>query len=189
MRVRQWSKLSYYDPRGLLISLAQLSDRVAAADVPYNVASLRTNELNRFREGRQCALLCYGMSQFLGTEVRFAMFEQNDTDFIGRYERIGEVHYVPLQVKELVPDNVKADASLQAEIDKLAKYTDSKDLVVAFHLNRQEHIDFAQLDFSRVPVKELWFFGCISPATQEWLLFGNVLSTGCQAFKFHYPEP
>lgn len=189
MKVRQWSKLPYYDPKGLLIALDELSDQVATANLPYRLASLRTNELNRFREGRQCALFCYGMSQRLGAEVRFAILEENDTDFIGRYERPGEVHYVPLQIKELVPSEVRAAVTLQEEIDKLEKYTDSKDLVVAFHLNRAIHLDFAQLDLSRVPVMELWFFGCASPEDQEWMLFGNALSRQREASRFRYPGP
>ncbi|MEY3359120.1 MAG: hypothetical protein RLZZ537_187 [Pseudomonadota bacterium] len=189
MKVRQWSKLPYYDPKSLLIALDKVSDQVAAANLPYNLSSLRTNELNQFRERRQCALFCYGMSQRLGTEVRFAVFEESDTDFIGKYIFLDEVHYVPLQVKEIVPSVVSDAVTLQDEIDKLEKYTDSKDLVVAFHINRVIHVDFAQLDFSRVPVMELWFFGCVDQVKQEWLLFGNVLSEQREPSNFRYPEP
>src|SRR3546814_1228758 len=110
MKGRRWSKRPFYDPRGLLIELDKLSDEVAAASLPYNLASLRTNELKPYREGRQCALFCYGVGQRFGLDVRFAFSEEQDVDFVARFERNGYVHFVPLQLKELVPERVRDSA-------------------------------------------------------------------------------
>lgn len=122
------------DTKGFLVELAQLRDRLSLQDMPYNVASLRTNALKPYREGRQCALFCYGMGRLMGREVRFAQAEDADVDFVGRYEVDGTAHYVPIQMKEVVPAEVRVEVSLQQEIDKLAKYVDSQDLTVVFHV-------------------------------------------------------
>ena len=188
MRIKQWQKLEYYDPKGVLIALRNFALTNPLDELPYALSSLRTNQLKPYREGRQCALFCYAIAQHLGFDVRFAFNEQSDIDFVGRYEIPGEVLFVPIQVKEFVPNRVRANANLQDEINKLSKYADSQDLVVAFHLNRDAHIDLAELDFSSVPVKELWFFGASAPDQKNWLLLGNLLSPDAKHFEFEYPE-
>jgi hypothetical protein len=188
MRLRQWQKLEYYNPRGVLVALREFALAHPLNELPYALSALRTNQLKPYREGRQCALFCYAIGQVLGLDVRFAFNEQSDTDFVGRYELPGEVHFVPIQVKELVPNNVLSEVSLQGEIDKLSKYADSQDLVVAFHLNRDVRVELSKIDFSAVPVKELWFFGASAPDQENWVLIGNLLSTTAQYFEFKYPE-
>jgi hypothetical protein len=188
MRERSWSRLPFYDPKGVLIALNALSEEVAAADLPYNLASLRTNGLKPYREGRQCALFCYGVGQRFGIDVRYAASEEQDFDFVARFERDGCVNFVPLQMKELVPEHVKSSVSLQGEIDKLEKYVDSSDLVVAFHLNRELNVVPEQLDFSRIRLAQLWFVG-YTGCSPEWLLLGDMLSAEPGASVFRYPEP
>jgi hypothetical protein len=187
MRLKTWQKLSYLDPRSLLIALHELSIKLPP-ELPYKVAALRTNQLKRYLEGRQCALLCYAMSQRMGVEIRFAMQEDSDVDFVGRYESEGTVYFIPIQIKEFVPDFVNPNASLQVELDKLEKYADSSDLVVAFHINRTGTVHLSELDFSRIPVKQLWFFGACSENQNEWLLLGDLLTPGARYFNFSYPS-
>src|SRR3546814_11234566 len=100
MKGRRWSKLPFYDPRGLLIELAKLSDEVAAASLPYNLASLRTNELKTYREARQCALFCYGHGPRLGLDVRFAFPDEQDVDVVARFERHVYVNFVHLTLTD-----------------------------------------------------------------------------------------
>jgi hypothetical protein len=188
MRIKHWQTLHYLQPRGVLVALRAFALANPLHELPYAIGALRTNELRPIREGRQCALFCYGMSQFLGVDVRYAHDEQSDTDFVGRYERFDEVHFVPIQLKELVPSRVRTEVDLQHEIDKLSKYADSPDLVVAFHLNRDIQVELSALDFSKVPVKELWFFGALSRDQLQWRLIGNLLSVDARYFEFRYPE-
>ena len=188
MRERRWSKLPFYDPKVLLIELGKLSSEVAGSGLPYKLASLRTNSLKPYREGRQCALFCYGIGQRLGLDIRFAFAEEQDLDFVARFEKDGAIHFVPLQMKEVVPERVSDTASLQREIDKLARYVDSSDLVVAFHLNRESQVVPEQLDLSRAKVGELWVVG-YTGMDNEWRLIGNFLSESAGASVFRYPEP
>lgn len=187
MHLKEWQKLKYYNPKGVLMALREFASTHRIDKMPYAVASLRTNQLKIYREGRQCALFCYGMSKFLGVEIFFAFNEKSDTDFVGRFETLDEVHFVPIQVKELVPDRVNSSVEIQDEINKLSKYADSPDLVVAFHLNRNVRIVLSKIDFSRVPVKELWFFGGTTPDGEDWILIGNLLSPNARYFNFKYP--
>src|SRR5690606_4253872 len=108
-------------------------------------------------------------------------------DFVVRFERDGFLNFVPLQLKELVPEQVSNSASLQVEIDKLEKYVDSSDLVVAFHLNRNFELVPEQLDFSRLRLRQLWFVGYTGRST-DWLLLGDMLSAEAKPSFFRYPE-
>lgn len=188
MHIKEWQKLEYYNPHGVLVALLEFERTHQLSKIPYAIASLRTNQLRTYREGRQCALFCYGMSKLLGIEILFAFNEKSDTDFVGKFEASGVVHYVPIQVKELVPDKVLSNVEIQDEIDKLSKYTDSQGLVVAFHINRNIRIELFKVDFSRVPVKELWFFGATNPDVVDWVLIGDLLSPNIRYFEFNYPE-
>jgi hypothetical protein len=187
MRERIWRTLEYRDPKALLIGFAQIADDYPLETLPYKIASLRTNDTNHFREARQCALFCYGMSQKLGVEIGFAPFEDSDTDFVAAYKLGDETHFVPIQMKELVPEQVADQVDLQKEIDKLGKYVSSNDLVVAFHLNRTHTVEISKLDFSKVPVKELWFVGATIPDQSNWVLLGNLLSPNWRHYFFPYP--
>jgi hypothetical protein len=135
---------------------------------------MRTNKLKRHREGRQAALFCYGMAQRLQSRIHFALIEGQDFDVVAHYEQDGESHFVPIQLKEWVPHFLPGAITLQHELDKLAKYVDSAELVVAMHLNRQETVRVAELHMPR-NIGELWFFGAKSPDQQEWSLIGNCL--------------
>lgn len=189
MRVRRWSKLPFLDSKAFLVGLGEVSEKVGTYGAPYSIAALRTNDLRRHREARQCALFCYGMSQLLRAEVRFAPAEESDIDFVGWYH-IGDTdHLVPIQVKELVPRQVKQTVSFQEEINKLAKYTDSRDLVVVFHVNRDVRVTPAELDFSGLELAELWIVGYLGDEAQEWLLCGNLLAQDISEIRFRYPEP
>ena len=120
--------------------------------------------------------------------MRFAFAEEQDIDFVARFERDECVHFVPLQMKELVPERVRDSASLQDELNKLGKYSSSSDLVVAFHLNRGVTVVPEQLDFGKVKVAQLWFVGYTGQG-REWHLLGDMLSERGGASVFRYPEP
>lgn len=189
MRLRSWSKLEYLDPHAFLVGLAKIAESIPQSGVPYNVASLRTNQLKRHREARQCALFCYGMGHLVETMVRFAPAEEADVDFVAWFNKGDESHFVPIQMKELVPARVRADVSLQGEIDKLGKYVDSKDLCVVFHINREVSISPSELDVSRALIRELWLVGSSDAEGREWRLCGDLMSGQAQETCFRYPEP
>ena len=184
---RELQSLSYIDPERLLVDLRRIELELPLQTLRYAASSLRTRELKRFGEGRQAALFCYGMSKLLGLQVQFAQAESKDFDIIARYVVNDEVSYVPVQLKEWVPGTVNPQASLQSEIDKLAKYADSKDLVVAFYLNRRAQVTFSELRLPEGQLGELWFFWAADPSQSRWMLSGNMLDANAGLYDFLYP--
>jgi hypothetical protein len=187
IRVRQWEKLKYLDSEAILRGLRKIQESNPLHELPYDVASLRRRDLRTYAEGRQAALFCYGMSQIDGTRVSFAQAEASDYDVVARYVRDDVAHFVPVQLKELVPDRVNPRADLQLELDKIAKYVDSAELVVAFHLNTTKRIEFSELRMPIGRVGELWFFGATTEDQVNWVLLGNMLRDERYAFSFRHP--
>ena len=187
LRVRQWEKLNYLDPERILRGLRTIATSHALHTLPYEVASLRRRDLRVYGEGRQAALFCYAMSQVSGLRVAFAQAEASDYDIVARYARGDTAIYVPIQLKELVPAKVNSNADLQLELDKIAKYVDSHDLVVAFHLNTDRRIEFTSLRFPVGIVSELWFFGAAAPDQKKWVLVGDMLLGNWGLRDFEYP--
>jgi hypothetical protein len=187
LRVRQWSKLRYLDPVRLLQSLRHLELTLPLHTLPLATRELRTHGLRKYNEGRQAAIFCHGMSSVVGVPVHFAHVPNSDFDIIARCSSSDTHSYVPVQLKELVPSHVNAEADLQTELSKIAKYVDSKDLVVAFYLNTQRRIEFARLKYPVGVVAELWFFGATTPDSQRWVLAGNMLTSPVYGYEFTYP--
>jgi hypothetical protein len=127
------------------------------------------------------------MSLALGHKVFFGTTEAADFDSVFTWFSEGDQHFAPVQMKELVPEQTNAGATLQVIISGLKKYTDSKNLVVAIKLNRALKIEFSALDFSSVTVGEIWCFGATTKDESEWVLVDNLLAkAGCQQYNLKW---
>lgn len=183
----EWKSLLYTDPSSLLVNLRKIQLSYPLESLRYAASSLRTHELRIFGEGRQAALFCYGIGQALGTKVSFAQAENQDYDIIIRYKLNDQLYFAPVQLKEWVPETVNSQATLQTELNKLKKYVDSKDLIVAFYLNRDTQLHFSELSFPKDQLGELWFFGAIDPSQAKWMVAGNFLGNNVRVYEFSYP--
>ena len=183
---REWLQYQYLDPERILVGLREIARAYPLHQLRYHARTLRTRELRKYGEGRQAALFCYGMSQALGTKVSFAQVERQDYDIVATYEIDGDVNFVPVQLKEWSPDILPSPQSLQTELDKLGKYADAADLVVAFHLNRETTVILSELSFPR-SIGGLWFVGCTEPSQNHWTLIGDLLKEPV-AYEFSHPE-
>ena len=134
---REWLKLTYYRPRLILNGYRRIERSGLLNGLPYKIAALRTHKLKPYLEGRQAALFCHGIGTRIGREVSFTLFESADYDIVAKYEVDGITRMVPVQLKELPPLSVNPNVKLQDILDNLGeKFPDSKDLVVAIHVNR-----------------------------------------------------
>jgi hypothetical protein len=185
---REWQTLLYLDPQRLLIGLREIALTLPLDTLRYHAASLRTHDLRKFGEGRQAALFCYAMSKVIGSPVSFAQAESRDHDIVVRYAASGQLNFVPIQLKEWVPDSLNPSATLQDELNKLTKYTEGDDLVVAFYLNRDVNLRLSELNFPHGKVAELWFYGATEPSQTKWVVVGNLLSPEAKAYEFTYPS-
>ena len=185
---REWLQYQYREPGPLLIEMRRKQHTPERARLEYKVASLRTRKQRPLLEARFAALFAYGMSTAIDHTVEFALHEAKDFDFVARYTVGNEMVYVPVQLKEWVPLSVNPNQSLQDELDKLEKYTDSSDLVIVFCLNRTVSMDVSALRMPKQKFLEIWFLVCTSPNQENWALIGNMLESSHQAYRFMYPN-
>tara|TARA_R110000787_G_scaffold272069_2_gene379458 strand:+ start:12736 stop:13323 length:588 start_codon:yes stop_codon:yes gene_type:complete len=190
IRLRRFAELDYYDPISFLKQLRVFECELAASETPEPIMRLRTGTLKTERELRDAALFCAGMSECIGQQVWMAAAEDQDHDFIASWTSSGARHFCPVQLKEVVPEDLNADSSIEAVIDKLHRYSDSFDLTVAIKLGRNMRFDPSEL---KVPddltIGELWVFGAVESSQSAWALWGNFLAGPVSEGRvFSYPK-
>lgn len=183
---REWITYQYFDPREVLLKLAKIEKTLIGLPLEEKLLQLRANKLRKFHERRQAAIFCYGMSCLNQGPIEYAPVEDSDFDCIARWKYGDTINYCPIQTKEFVPADINPHTILDAEIAKLKKYTDSKNLVVAFYLNRQGHFEFPDVRSLNLNIAELWMFGATSPDGRHWALYGDVLKEP-RKYSFDYP--
>ena len=125
------------------------------------------------------------MAQSLGITLLYAELEDDDYDCIACVPE--QNLFIPIQMKEVVPEKVNAETNVQKEIDKLRKYTDAADLCVAIYVNRMQSIDVSRLNVSGLGIAELYLFGAATPTQETWKIVGNLLDVPTECH-FNYPE-
>ena len=171
----------------MLLGLDELFDSSGIRKYKHPADMLLNRRVRDISEDRRCAIFCHGAGQVLDKNILFAPHEKSDYDYIGAYEHEGAVLRFPIQLKQLVPDRLNPSTTLQNEIDKLKKYSGSSDLVVAIHINRKVHVKPLDLDVSGLKIKEIWLFGQFDQSSQNWLLFGNLMTPSPNAYTFRLP--
>lgn len=185
---RHWNKLTFLDPLVVLRRYREIAESGLLDGLSYEVSSMRRKDVRPHLATRQAALFCYGVGHALGVQVGFAMLEDADFDFIARYQTESTDHYVPVQLKELVPAHLPSKDTLQGLLDKLLKYTDSKDLVVVIHMNRDiVGLRTADLTLPR-NIRQLWLYGAKDPTQRDWHLIGDMLEDPTLVREFRYPS-
>ena len=181
--------MEWVDPRQLLVILRWLELNLPP-DIDERVRRLRTNPLKEWQEARFAALFAYGMSSaVLQLPTLFSKTEKADFDAVMKWQKNGEDHYFPLQIKELPPDDINPDVTLDDILDKLGKYSGEDNLTVVVCLNRRTRINFKPWDRESKPrIRELWYLGCTDIYQSKWFLYGNVLAKHPRRFDFEYPE-
>ncbi|PHR92584.1 MAG: hypothetical protein COA69_07035 [Robiginitomaculum sp.] len=143
------------------------------------------------REMRDVAIFCVGMSERLGCKVCFSALEEQDYDFVSRWEKDGQRKYCPIQLKEIVPKELNETITVQKVIDKLERYTDSADVTFVLKLNRICQFDPSGIVIpDNLSIGELWVFGGVSEDQSEFALWGNFLDSAQNVIvkKFLYPS-
>lgn len=185
--LRAAQKLKYKDPRPFLINLRKIELELAESATPDKVKNLRTNGLKQAREQRQAALFCEGMSHRIGQTVYFAAHEDQDFDFVASWVVGGEQHMAQVQLKEVVPKSLNADAELTSLIHGLAKYTNSSGLTVAIHLNQSGRFEPNHLNLQHLNVASVWVFAAAVPDQSLWNLWGNFTEENPFGTQYAYP--
>jgi len=122
MRINECSRLMFVDPAVVLPQLRQIQFAVSASSLNARVRNLRTANLRSHREGWEAALFCCGIGKFLGVKVYVAPYAASDYDAVAMWVKGETQHFTPLQIKELVPEELNPDTDINKEIAKLGKY-------------------------------------------------------------------
>jgi hypothetical protein len=192
LRTREWSRLRYFDPRLTLPRMRTTEIQIArhGSHLPRRLRELRTNGTKRFRELRDAAIFCYGMAtSVLGKPVYYANHESEDFDVIARFvdEQEETDNYVPLQLKELPPEDLNPTATIEGIYHSLKSRQALRRTVVAIKLNNRDGV-LTRLPRPRFVVAGLWFFWKTSQEHDSWCLFGDAMQTSPRAHHFLYPD-
>ncbi len=187
IRLNTWGKLAYHDPRADLVALRAIELESANWPLDPRVRALRTGKQKMYREWREAALFCHGLSAaVLGCPVHFAPVESSDYDFIARWQSGDTLSFAPVQMKELVPTALNPAAEISDLLAKLQKYPSSDDLVIAVHVNRRVQLTIDAITVPALRVAEIWLFGAGSSDQSKWYLIGDLLRQR-NHYEFTYP--
>jgi hypothetical protein len=186
---REWSKLTYFDPRTTLPRMRKAEELIArhGSHLPQRMRELRTNKTKRFRELRDAAIFCYGISTcVVKVPVYYANYESQDFDVMTRFLKDELDNYAPLQLKELPPEELNPVATIQGIYQSLAARPSLQRTVVAIKLNQREEV-IERLPRPKFRVGGLWFFGKTAYGVNSWCLFGDCMDSSPTVMHFEYP--
>ena len=179
-------KLKPLDPEEVLRKLRQLELSNDWQNLKAPEVHLRGNALKGVRECRIAALFCCGMSQRTGFRIQLYQHEESEYDFIATWLMGDTRHIVPVQIKELVPEHLNSEITLQKIIDDLGKNYSSPDLHAVIFLNRNGKVDFSEINLSALNIAGLWLISCTSHDQSDWRLDGNFIAAP-ETTHFKYP--
>lgn len=187
--LNHWRRLTYLDPARTLLAYREVEiDLAMQLGLDSKVARLRTSSLKPEREARDAALFSHGMSARLGCPVVFAPVEESDYDFVTRTDIRDGSYFTPVQLKELVPEDLNPSANLDALLASLRKKKVFSNTALAIRLNRTlKQTNFTARQFIGLPFKEVWLFWAASPDSRRWKLLGDAL-THALISEFKYPS-
>jgi hypothetical protein len=187
IRTNNWSRLEFKDPEWWLSKLINIEKNILPLVSGAKARSLRTNKLKWVKESRQAALFTYGMSTKLDQKISFALAEDDDFDYIARYRDEQSEYYVPVQLKEWVPEGVNTTQSLSTILSGLKKYPDSTDLTVAIYVNRHTRLDLEEMRNLDLGFRQVWLFGSCSEDSTRWFIYGDIQEEP-EYFEFGHPN-
>ncbi len=186
--INLWRSLPFYEPATILRNLRRIEQQLADVDMDERVRRLRTPGLKTYREARDAAIFVYGMGLAKQLPLEYTPFEQSDYDFVARWTDATTQHYVPVQLKELVPTDLNPKLTLEALLNEISSNAPKTSTVLAIKLNRQGRTDLKQLPIPKLHYSQAWFFYATGPESRNWSIFGDALGTPGY-FPFSYPEP
>src|SRR5467141_298190 len=154
---REWARLSYREPRQYLLELREAERSIAGAPLDKKTRALRAKGQRKYLEARQAALFCHGINEALGLGIRFAHSEERDYDAIATWREGDVQHYAPIQLKEVPPASANPKATVNGVLAGLAKYVDSRELIVAVHVTKAGRLTIDEIQIpDGTTVRQIW---------------------------------
>jgi len=189
VRLNAWARLTFFDPAVKLPEMRQAAMEVSgfAGHLAEKILSLRGHRQRRFRELRDAAIFCFGISKCVVRKtVYYADHEDQDFDAVTMYDDGQVANFLPLQLKEVPPETLNPTETLDGIFAALRDRKELKDTVVAVKLNRQGTLKLSAIQVPALSVGQLWLFGATSLAQDDWMLSGDLVRTPA-LHGFRYP--
>lgn len=167
----EWKKYKYVDPDIYVSEMQKLRAEISRTNTPTEIRNLRTRKLSTSRETWDAGVFCYLLRRFKGFKIYFSAVEDQDYDAIFTWKDGSVQNFAPVQMKEVVPEELNPKQKIQDVLSKLKKYVTSEDLVVGIKINRNVRLEAKDLAVEGLPVSEVWFFGATDPNEKRWSLF------------------
>lgn len=195
MLIQQARGLNYIGPRKACI--ASLIAEVFAQMGPMGPGAVarrmwRTRPQRRFLTLRQAAIFCYGR-KCTQPDDRWAFAQWPDEDspidvVCRRTTPAGAEHFEFVQLKEVVPEELNPDATLQDVLDGVAaRYRRADGITVAVNLNQSVTTDLTALRIPALPGATLWLYG-LAGEPNLCFLVGDLLSPPAVHYGFPFPR-
>lgn len=186
IRLRQLRKRDYRDPTDILKGL-RAAELLLAQVEDEKVRRLRTQGLKEWREARVAALFCHGYGERIGQKIFLSKGEFEDADCVACWANDEEMHFAPVQIKEVAPKDLNSRAELQDVLNSLGKYSGTKDLTVLIHLNQEARFNLSEIAIpNNLSISALWLLACVSTDQSKWAIWGNYLDAP-EKSEFFYP--
>jgi len=178
MITKQAHGLNYIGPRKALLVSTIHHVMSQHPNYPKQVQNWRTNKLQPELHRRQAALFCFGRKCLEITDkwALAAWPDQNSPiDYVLRQIKSdGKERYEFVQLKEVVPEEVNSEQSLQDLLDELPKkYSSTDELTIAIHIHRELSTKVSDLRKPNLPNGRLWLFGFGGEPPHNAFLFGD----------------
>lgn len=177
VELRRLSRLRFIDPELVLPELNKLRCELVQRDVPLSVKNLRTHGLKRSRELWTACIFAHGMREILRTKIYVADDEGGDHDFVCYWDAPETGNICPVQLKEVVPQELNSNSSVQSIIDSIAKKRNYRKRTLAIKLTREGNFNPSTLDLSKLETESVWVFGSVSADQTQWVIWGDLLQS------------
>jgi hypothetical protein len=100
----------------------------------------------------------------------------------------GRKEYEFVQLKEVVPEDINPEHSLQAVLDSLLKkYPEAGGITVGIHIHRNASTNLGSLRIPKLKGGCLWLFGLVDKLPQNCFLAGDFLGQP-KCYYFNFPR-
>ncbi|MCU0955390.1 MAG: hypothetical protein MUC37_12480 [Hyphomicrobium sp.] len=174
--INRLSKLQYYDPLYALPELRKVQLAISELqNIPNSIRNLRTRKLKRERELWMAFLLAYGLRARTGLPLLLADDEESDHDVVLATVANDLPHFLPVQLKEVVPEDLNPTANVQNIIDDTFAKRSYQDTLLAIKITQNYSFDPNGLVVPPFSFAGIWIFAAVSPDQSRWALWGDFI--------------